>query len=75
MASSTLVRAQGERGARTTVTTQRPPTRDGSAMKNHQPTTHDRLLHAVRGVVIAHARERGMIAADQAERLADTKLL
>ena len=47
----------------------------GSAMKNHQPTTHERYLHAVRDVVIARAVERGTITAEQAERLAHTKLL
>jgi hypothetical protein len=44
-------------------------------MKNHQPTTHERYLHAVRDVVTARARDRGTITADQAERLAHTKLL
>ncbi len=45
-------------------------------MKNHhQPTTHERYLHAVRDVVVARAPERGTITAGQADRLAHTKLL
>jgi hypothetical protein len=45
-------------------------------MKNqHQPTTHERYLHAVRDFVTAQARERGTITGEQAERLAHTKLL
>ena len=37
--------------------TQRPSTQGskGFEMQNHNPTTHERYLHAVRNVVIAHA--------------------
>jgi hypothetical protein len=44
-------------------------------MKNHQPTTHEIYLHAVRDVVVERAAERGTVTAGQAERLAHTKLL
>jgi hypothetical protein len=44
-------------------------------MKNQQPATTERYLHAVRDVVVARARKRGTITASQAERLAHTKLL
>ena len=44
-------------------------------MKDHQPTTHERYLHAVRDVVVARAVERNIITGEQGERLAHTKLL
>jgi hypothetical protein len=45
-------------------------------MKNqHQPTTHERYLHAVRDVVIARARAHRTISIEQGKRLAHTKLL
>jgi hypothetical protein len=44
-------------------------------MKDHQSTTHERYLHAVRDVVIARAIERDTITAEHGERLAHTKLL
>ena len=44
-------------------------------MNQHQPTTHERYLHAVRDVVINRARERGTITTEQGERLAHTKPL
>ena len=44
-------------------------------MKDHQPTTHERYLHAVRDVVIARALDRRTITGEQGARLAHTKLL
>jgi len=44
-------------------------------MKNHQPTTHEVYLHAVRDAVITRAQEKDTITTEQSERLAHTKLL
>jgi hypothetical protein len=44
-------------------------------MTEHQATTHERYLHAVRDVVIARALDRGTITADDGARLTHTKLL
>jgi hypothetical protein len=44
-------------------------------MKNHQPTTRKRYLHAVRDTVIARAREQGSITDEYADRLTHTKPL
>jgi len=44
-------------------------------MKNQHQNTHERYLHAVRDVVITRGLERHTITAEQAERLAHTKLL
>jgi len=60
------------RGCRHPTATNRD--RRGSAMKN-QHNTHERYLHAVRDVVIARAAERSTITAEQAHRLAHSKLL
>jgi membrane peptidoglycan carboxypeptidase len=43
-------------------------------MKKHQPTTHERYLHAVRDAVITRAQEKGTITAEQAEQLAHTRM-
>ncbi|MPZ63544.1 MAG: hypothetical protein GEU93_20120 [Propionibacteriales bacterium] len=45
------------------------------APEDRQRTTHEIYLHAVRDVVIARARKRDTITAEQAKRLAHTKLL
>ena len=44
-------------------------------MSTRRPTTHERYLHAVRDLVIAHAQDRATITGDQAKRLTHTKLL
>ena len=43
--------------------------------QSRQATTHELYLHAVRDVVVTRAIERKAITADQADRLARTKLL
>ena len=37
----------------------------GSTMKNHQPTTHEVYLHAVRDAVITRAQEKDTITTEQ----------
>ena len=44
-------------------------------MRNQQPTTHERYLHAVRDLVIARAVDRRTITGEQGAPLAHTKLL
>jgi len=44
-------------------------------MSTRRPTTHELYLHAVRDLIIARARDRGTITAEQGERLAHTKKL
>jgi hypothetical protein len=69
-------------GAGTACPSKRPPRAKGPrAMTNRQhrqarrATTHELYLHAVRDVVVTRATKRGAITAEQAERLARTKLL